>query len=143
MLSRNERLFLMGELNCGKDYEYFLTHSLRKKIRVLETELPLLLRNERTGAALENILSLSEIPKMAVNENKAETGAKSESWRTRRDLNPGSPAPQAGALILAQKRLARQRVQSDLHAPQLLSLASKKQQAQPAKKPTSPNPTYK
>ena len=25
-------------------------------------------------------------------------------WRARRDLNPGSPAPKAGALILARQR---------------------------------------
>ena len=26
------------------------------------------------------------------------------AWRARRDLNPGSPAPKAGALILARQR---------------------------------------
>ncbi len=57
MLSKAESEYLAGKKQVNKNYEYFLQHSIRKKLQsLIESELPLL----KQGSFLEDILRILE-----------------------------------------------------------------------------------
>ena len=61
-------MFLNGELECDRDYEYVMVHRLKKKLRSLDETLELLAHNDRTREwlleTLQKTVRLTEFSKI-------------------------------------------------------------------------------
>ena len=107
MLSRAEILFFRGEKKVGKDYERMIRGRTTAKIRQLRKELTILALDPKINPVLEEALRdvlQPENPGRTQDEQKTVreqncVRQNRENWRARWDLNPGSPASQADAVI--------------------------------------------
>ena len=67
-LSKSESMFLNGELECDRDYEYVVVHRLKKKLVTLGETLELLAHNDHTREwlleTLQKTVSLTEFSKI-------------------------------------------------------------------------------
>ena len=102
MLSKKELQYLENPDAFNPDYARILRHRIKCKVQRLKSEIPLL--NARGFSVTENCNGVTEFHNGEKRQNQGSFPKIRQEWWGRRDLNPGSPAPQAGILDQTRRR---------------------------------------
>ena len=104
MLSLKETEFLRNPENFNVNYQYFLKHQIKTKVKALSSELELLSNAGFLNNLSEKSKTLRDFNKNQENEKSSNQASLRESWCGRRDLNPGSLAWKAKVLNQTRRR---------------------------------------